>query len=121
MKPVRAVLMLTDADRALLERAVDVREADAALVAGQRHRPALGQAQPAGAVVDRDRLLDRAHAELDELVAGAHRVVVAPAAVGVDVEVGVRQRLADRADRRDVERRRAPDLDLERASPRAAR
>ena len=79
-----------DADRALLERAVDVREADAALVAAQRHRPALGEAQPAGAVLDRDRLLDRPHAELDERVAGAHRVVVAPAAVGVDVEVGVR-------------------------------
>ena len=53
------------ADRALLERAVDVREADAALVAAERHGPALGEPQPAGAVVDRDRLLDRPHAELD--------------------------------------------------------
>ena len=95
-----------DADRALLERAVDVREADAALVAGQRHRPALGEAQPAGAVLDRDRLLDRAHAELGERVAGPHRVVVAPAAVGVDVQIGVGQRLADRANGRDVQRRR---------------
>ena len=65
MNPVRAVLTLTDPDRALLERAVDVREADAALVAGQRHGPALGEAQPAGAVLDRDRLLDRPHAEVE--------------------------------------------------------
>ena len=121
MNPVRAVLTLTTPDRALLERAVDVREADAALVAGQRHGPALGQAQPAGPVLDRDRLLDRPHPELGERVAGPHRVVVAPAAVGVDVQIGVRQRLADRAHRRDVQRRIAPDLDLERRRPRAAR
>ena len=72
VNPVRAVLTLTDADRALLERAVDVREADAALVAAERHGPALGEAQPPGAVLDRDRLLDRPHAELDERVAGPH-------------------------------------------------
>ena len=102
-----------DPDRALLERAIDVREADAALIAAQRHRPALGEPQPAGAILDRDRLLDRPHPELDERVAGPYRVVVAPASVGVDVEVGVGQRVADRAHRRDVEVRRAPDLDLE--------
>ena len=32
-----------DADRTLLERAVDVGEADAALVAAQRHDPAVGE------------------------------------------------------------------------------
>ena len=90
-----------------------MREADAALVAAQRHGPALGEPQPPGAVLDRDRLLDRPHPELDERVAGPHGVVVAPAAVGVDVQVGVGQRVADRAHRGDVQVRRAPDLDLE--------
>ena len=77
--------------------------------------------QPAGAIVGRDRLLDRLHAELDQRVAGAHRVVVAPAAVGVDVEIGVGQRVADRAHRRDVLVRCAPDLDLEGRDPEAPR
>ena len=90
-----------------------MREADAALIAGQGNDPAVGKAQPAGPIVDRDRLFDRAHTERDELIAGPQRVVVAPAAVRVDVQIGVGQRLADRANRRDVQRRSAPDLDLE--------
>ena len=109
--------MLTTRTAPSVERALDVREADAALIAGQRNDPAVGEAQPAGPVVDRDRLFDRAHTERDELIAGPHRVVVAPAAVGVDVQIGVGQRLADRANRRDVQRRSAPDLDLEGLDP----
>ena len=108
-----------DPHRALVERAVDVREADAALVAAQRHVPALRQPQPARAIVDRDRLLDRPHAELDERVTRPDGVVVAPAAVGVHVEIGVGQGVAHRTDRRDVERRCPPHLDLERVDPEA--
>ena len=107
------------ADRALLERAVDVREADAALVARQRHGPALGEPQAPGPVLDRDRLLDRPHPELGQGITGPHGVVIAPAAVGVDVQVGVRQGVADRAHGLDVQRRGAPDLDLEGVDPEA--
>ena len=54
---------------------------------------------------------------LDERLAGAHRVVVAPAAVGVDVQIGAGQGVTDRAHRRDVQLGCAPDLDLEGGDP----
>ena len=94
-----------------------MREADAALIAAERHRPALGEPQAPGAILDRDRLLDRPHPELGERVPGPHGVVVAPAPVGVDVQVGVGERLADRAHRGHVQVRGAPDLDLEGPDP----
>ena len=114
VNPVRAVLMLTtrtapsSSARSTCARLMQLSSP------ARGTGPALGQPEPPGAVLDRDRLLDRAHAQLGERVTGPDRVVIAPAAVGVDVEVGVRQRLADRARRRDVQRGRAPDLDLER-------
>ena len=106
-----------DTDRALLERPIDVREADAALIADQRHGPALSEPSSAGPILDRDRLFDRAHSEIGELIARAHGVVVAPAAVRVDIQVGVWDSRADRAHRRHVQRRSAPYFDLEGLDP----
>ena len=100
-------------DRALVQCRGDMPEADAALVADDRDRPVGGKSPPAVGFVGGDRLLDRAHAELQQAGQRGPRLRLGPAAIGVHVEGGRGQRLADRPHRRDVELGLAPDLDLE--------
>ena len=79
--------------------------------------PAHGQSAPPLAIAGRDRLLDRIDAELDERVARPERLRVAPALVGVHVELGRGERVTNRRDGGQVELDVAPHLDLERPDP----
>ena len=83
------------------------------LVADQRYQPAFGEPGAAAAVLGRDRFLDGRNAEVGQRFARAERVLVAPAAVGVHVELGVGQCVAHRAHRCHVGLHVAADLDLE--------
>ena len=114
MKPVRAALTLTMPTAPSSSARADVREADAALVAGQRHRASArragaGRARSSTAIGSSIARTPRSTSAGSR----AQRLLVAPAAVRVDVELGVGQRVADRADAATSSSALAPDLDLE--------